>query len=311
MKIVKVLLAVLSFSIFISGCQKDPEAFIENKPPTVFAGRDTTVELIKSFSGLQLSGSANDTDGLVTGYLWSQYAGPNQSAIVSPASAATIVNGLTTGDYVFQLMAVDNDGATGLNFVSVKVIVPHVFIDTLNIKNNPTETVINSREAGNNATLQELPPSYWTNSGTSVETRALLKFDFSRIPAGATVTSAKLSLYAVPNPLNGDGVRAHYGSNNAVYIKRITANWNTSSLTWSNQPATSLSNQVELPATSDSFKDYPNLDVTKMVQDMVANGNYGMLLQLKNIQLYNIQNFASSKHADSSKHPKLIVEYTK
>lgn len=310
MKTFRFLVTLLSFSLLLSSCQKDPEECIENKPPTVFAGNDTTIELSKSVSSLQLSGAAKDTDGVVVGYLWSQYSGPNQSEIVSPASSTTTVNGLTAGDYVFQLMAVDDDGATGLDLVSVKVRAPQVFTDTFNVKNNPTETVINSREAGNNATLQELPPSYWTSGGSWVETRALLKFDFSAIPSGATIVSAKLNLYAVPNPLNGDGVHAHSGTNNAVYIRRITSGWNTASLTWANQPTTSQANQVELPATTNSFKDYTNLDVTALVQDIVSNTNYGMMLQLKSLEYYNIQNFASSKHADASKHPKLIIEYT-
>lgn len=310
MKMVKTILTALVVPLIFTSCQKDPEEFIENKPPKVFAGKDTTLQLTKSLNSIELTGSATDSDGVVVGYIWSQVSGPDGTVIISPGSATTFVKGLESGNYVFQLMAVDNKGATGLNSVSVNVLAPTVFTINLKPASNPNETVINSIELGNNNSLQELPPSFWTNSGSSVETRALLKFDLSNIPSGAVIVSAKLSLYAVPNPVNGDGVHAHSGSNNAVYIRRITTNWATSNLSWSNQPATSQLNQVELPATSNSSQDYTNLDVSNLIQDMVSNDNYGIMLQLKEPILYNIQNFASSKHADASKHPKLVVEYS-
>ena len=310
MNMVKIVLTALMLPLVFVSCQKDPEKFIENKPPKVDAGKDTTIELTKLSNSIQLSGISSDTDGTVVGYIWSQVSGPNESIIVSPGSANTLVKGLEVGNYVFQLMAVDDKGATGVNSVSVNVLAPKVFTVNLNPTDNPNETVINSVEVGNNDRLQELPPSYWTNGGSSVETRALLKFDLSNIPSGATIVSAKLSLYAVPNPVNGDGVHAHSGSNNAVDIRRIATNWSTSNLSWANQPATSQANQVELPSTSNSSQDYINLNVTDLIQDMVSNGNYGMMLQLKDLTLYNIQNFASSKHADASKHPKLVVEYS-
>lgn len=310
MRIVKLFLALFAFPLVFISCEKTPDELLNNQPPKVDAGRDTTITLSKLVNSIQLSGSATDTDGTVVGYIWSQVSGPSESTIVSPGSAKTLVKGLADGDYVFQLMAVDNEGATGVNSVSVNLISPQVITVNLNPSNNPTETVINSLEPGNNDRLQELPASYWTNGGSPVEVRSLFKLDLSGIPSGATIVSAKLSLYAVPNPVNGDGVHAHYGSYNAIYIRRITGDWSVSDLSWNNQPATSQVNELELPATNNCFQNYINLDVTDLVNDMLLNGNYGMMLQLKDLNLYNIQNFASSKHTDASKHPKLILEYT-
>src|SRR5215217_8299098 len=163
MKTSKIILAVSVFSLIFFSCTKDPKEFIENNPPKVYAGKDTSIALSKLVDSIQLSGTATDSDGLIVGYIWSQVSGPNESVIVSPGSATTIVKNVEAGTYVFQLMAVDNKGATGVNSVSVNVLAPKVFTVNLNPTNNPNETVINSLEAGNNNRLQELPPSYWTN----------------------------------------------------------------------------------------------------------------------------------------------------
>lgn len=311
MKILRFCLTLSTCSLLLAGCQKDPEKFVENKPPTVSTGNDTTIELSKAVHSIQLNGSATDSDGTVVSYLWSQVSGPNEATLLSPGSASTVADSLTAGSYVFQLMAVDNKGATGIKSVVVTVFPPQIISINFNLTNNPTETVIGSIYNGNNVQLQELPALYWTNNGIPVESRALLKFDFSSIPSDATIVSAKLSLYAITNPLNGDQVHSDYGSDNAVYIRRITADWNTATLNWTNQPGTTPTNQVVLPATSNSYQNYIDLNVTDLVQDLVTSGNYGMMLQLKNLSLYNIQNFGSSKYADATKHPKLIIEYSK
>lgn len=283
-----------------------------NKVPLVNAGRDTTYDLTGAIpDSIHLSGSATDVDGTVVSYLWSQVSGPGAAIILNPGATSSYVIGVQSGEYVFQLTALDNNGATGVKMVRITVINPKTETIALNPSNNQDETVINSLQAGNNPSLQELPAAYWTNGGNAVETRSLLKFNLSGIPATATIKSAKLSLYAVPHPVNGDGVHADLGSDNAVYIRRITANWSSANLTWSNQPGTTPANQVLLPVTTNNWTDYTDLDVTGLIQDMVANGNFGMLLQLKTLNLYNIQNFASSKYSDASKHPRLTVEYTK
>ena len=53
-----------------------------------------------------------------TGYSWTQISG-NSVTISSPSSAKTIVTGLTTGSYTFQLTVTDNLGATGSSTMNV------------------------------------------------------------------------------------------------------------------------------------------------------------------------------------------------
>ena len=190
-----------------------------------------------------------------------------------------------------------------------------IYRDTVSLTfqpcDNPTETVLASNFSSSNAMLKELPSGYWTAGGNNAEIRSLLKFNLSPVQSNRTILSAQLSLYAVPDPINGNLVQAHSGNNNAILIQRITSDWSVATLTWSNQPQTTTQNQVELAHTSEHFKNYANVDVTSMVRAMYTTGNYGMLLRLKNLDLYNIQNFASSKHVNAALRPKLVVTYTK
>ncbi len=70
---------------------------------------------------VNLIGNGMDSDGVVSAYLWSQVSGPNESIIENPGASTTRVAFSKSGSYLFQLMVVDNSGATGLDTVSVLV----------------------------------------------------------------------------------------------------------------------------------------------------------------------------------------------
>jgi hypothetical protein len=283
-----------------------------NLPPVVNPGNDTTVTLASSTAdSVRLIGSAGDLDGIVVGYLWSQVSGPNTALIKTPGSPSTAISGIVAGTYVFQLMAIDNKGATGIKSITVTVVMPPPV--TLNLKpnQNPTEGYIHSMTPGEaaNMTTPELNVSAWTNGGIPQDLRSLLKFDLSNLPAGAKITSAKLSLYSSPNPYSGNQIDANFGNNNTLLIQRITSNWN-SSVTWNTQPSIDISSQIIIPHTNQSKLDLIDVDVTTLVKDMVQKGNYGFLLRLQNEVIYTSRLFASSKHPNSAKHPKLVLQYT-
>lgn len=120
MKILKAIISFVCLSLLFVACQKDD---VDNKPPVVNAGKDTTITLnVSTGNNVRLSGSATDADGSVISYLWSQVSGPNRANIETPGSTTTIVNGLISGVYVFQLMATDDDGAVGSKAISVTII---------------------------------------------------------------------------------------------------------------------------------------------------------------------------------------------
>lgn len=139
--------------------------------------------------------------------------------------------------------------------------------------------------------------------------RMAVKFDFGNIPSNATVVSANLYLYSNTPPENGNLIDANFGTNNALLLQRITAAWVPASTTWANQPTVSTTDQIIIPATTQSVLDL-NIDVTGLVSTMVAGTNNGFLLRLQNEVAYNSRQFVSSYHATKvDKHPKLVIVY--
>ncbi len=89
-----------------------------NQNPIANAGLDKNITLPNST--VTFTGSGTDADGTIASYTWTKLSGPS-ATIVSPSSATTVVNGLTAGNYVFQLTVTDNLGATGTDTVNVTV----------------------------------------------------------------------------------------------------------------------------------------------------------------------------------------------
>jgi hypothetical protein len=148
-----------------------------------------------------------------------------------------------------------------------------------------------------------------TSSGTFYLGRSLIQFDLSSIPSTTTITSAKLSLY--DDPTSSQGTHDQTSGSNAAYLARIVSSWTESTVTWTNQPSTTSTNEVTLPASTSSNQDYTDIDVTSLVQDQISNPStsYGFMLSLVTEVQYRGLVFASSDHATTAKHPKLVVTY--
>lgn len=295
-------------SLLFSSCTK--EEILNNKVPIANAGDDLNVE-ISPEDILSLSGSGSDTDGEVVAYLWSQVSGPNDAKFINNGSAETRVGSLIPGVYVFQLMVIDDQGATGVDNVTVTVKWKTVTL-SLRPANNPNEVHF----LGGNGIDQAAPHALefgaaaWTIGGVQMAIHGIFKFDLSSIPASATITSAKLSLYSNPIPLNGNLTTANAGTQNAMLIQRVTNSWSAAGLTWANQPATTTEHQVEIPHTDLPFLDLVDVDVTELVKQMTgSNENYGFGIRLKQETIYNSRIFCSSKNPDATKHPKLEAVY--
>lgn len=87
--------------------------------PVVNAGIDQYIT--QPTSSVTLIGSATDTDGTISSYLWSKESGPS-ATITSPTNSTTTITGMSsTGTYVFKLTATDNSGLTGFDTVNVIV----------------------------------------------------------------------------------------------------------------------------------------------------------------------------------------------
>ncbi|MDQ4141511.1 MAG: T9SS type A sorting domain-containing protein [Bacteroidota bacterium] len=81
----------------------------DNQLPVASAGENSTVYL--PTSSIVLNGSGSDTDGNVTGFLWTQISGPNSATFSSKTIAKPTVSNLMVGTYVFSLTVMDNDNA--------------------------------------------------------------------------------------------------------------------------------------------------------------------------------------------------------
>jgi hypothetical protein len=139
----------------------------------------------------------------------------------------------------------------------------------------------------------------------------LIKFDLSSIPANATILSADLYMYSDTIPKNGDLVNANSGVDNSFVVQQVASSWDPTTVTWFNQPTGSTTNQVVVPHTPLSFLNV-DINVKDMISSMVStNTNYGFKLSLVNEVLYTSRIFCSSYYSDATRHPRLVVKYSK
>lgn len=137
--------------------------------------------------------------------------------------------------------------------------------------------------------------------------RGMLDFDLSAIPEGTTIIEANLSLFFYSNPDFTQQV-----GDNDLLIQRIVEDWVEAEVNWINQPITSTLNEVTLPSSESLVQDYPNINVTDLVQDMIDNSSmsFGFMLKMIEEEPYKGLTFASSEHIDSTLHPTLEIIYS-
>jgi hypothetical protein len=167
--------------------------------------------------------------------------------------------------------------------------------------------------------LDEIVVGRWNSNFGGVATeRSYLKFTgLKDIPSNATVTSAKLYLYGKSSSItypNGNSTfpGSPNGDNTSV-IQRVTgADWTESVISWNTMPAASDVNQVTIPASTSQWNYSVTVDVTALVQEMVAHPstNYGFMLRLANEAASRSLIFASSEYAVTTSRPKLVVDAT-
>ncbi|MEO5561773.1 MAG: DNRLRE domain-containing protein [Chitinophagaceae bacterium] len=312
------------FMFLIFGCSKTKL----NNVPVADAG--PTVSILFPVDSVSLIGNGNDADGIITGYLWSKVSGPTIPSIHTPGQATTKITGLVAGTYYFQLMVIDDDGATGLDTVSVTVL-PSV-IKTLTLQPGPEEgldALVYIRNGDNNSVNENIGThpalvymrwTWYANGFGEGSVRSYLKFaGLSTVPANAEILSAKLSLYGP----SSDGFAPHgnshypgspyygYAPENMGWVQQVTANWNESTITWNNKPGTTITNRVALPTTTTLWNfNATDIDVTSMVNSIVStNSNFGFCLLLQNEAIYRSVIFASSDATNAVLRPKLVVTY--
>lgn len=301
---------LVTSSLLLSACKKDDPPAVP-KAPVAIAGTSQTIKL--PLNTVNVTGSGTSDGGKIVGYLWSLNSGPNVPVITSPASFSTTIKGMIAGDYIFQFLAIDDKGLTGVDTMMVQVMPSAEMTLSLQPANNKDEIYFLGQLSGAGH-VQNTPPEMgvvaWTINGAESVMRTALKFDLSTIPSNAMIVKATLSLYSTPDPINGDHSAANAGSDNTMFIERITSSWSSSSLTWTTQPKATATNRITVASTSQAFLDLTDMDVSLLVKEMIkTNNNHGFWLRLKDENIYKSRLFSSSKHADAKKHPKLVVVY--
>ena len=301
-------LGIICFSILVTtSCIKEIQ---QPMPPMVEAGPNMSIK-VSSDSVLLTSHTTND-NGQIASYLWTKESGPGTPEILSPISASTWVKGLKTGSYTFRISVKNVDGEVAADTVAVEVLAVDTVTFAAAPTNNPTEVHLFGNENGIDQThpgAPEIMGASGTYLGDPVNIRALLSFDLSTIPEGAKIVSAKLTLFSNPTPLNGIDGNPNYGSDNTLLIQRVENAWDYQNINWLNQPSGLAADQIEIPHTDEPTLDLVDVDVKKLVEAMMADGNNGFLIKLKTEAIYNFRIFCSSKYVDATKHPKLEVVY--
>lgn len=159
-----------------------------NQPPVANAG--TTQSITLPQNSVTLMGSAADADGTVVSVVWSQVSGPSAATITSPESLNTQVNNMVAGDYVFQLLVTDDDGASAFDHILIQV--------------SPAPNQRPVANAGPDQTIQ-LPAEYGQLQGSGTDNDGtIVSYGWRLIsgPSGGAITNPleATTLIVVLNP---------------------------------------------------------------------------------------------------------------
>lgn len=149
----------------------------------------------------------------------------------------------------------------------------------------------------------------WTYGGTPGTVRNLIDFDLKQIPKNAKIKKASLSLYAWDNDNKEFGQHSTLSGPNTCFLYRVTSPWDEEEVTWNKHPNYTEENRITIPSSDFPTQNYPEINVTSLIEDMIAmpQTSYGFLLKLETEEHYRMMNFCSSDHSNSNLRPKLTV----
>ncbi len=182
----------------------------------------------------------------------------------------------------------------------------NIEIGTASIK----DAYINIVNNFSNGDSEGLVAAVWTYSGEFGMGRSLIGFDLSELGEDIIVVDARLNLYH--NPTTSHIGHSTIGGDNSGMIFRITEQWDEHQVNWINQPSTTNTHAIYIPAPPNDTADFLNVDITPIIQDMIRHPETsdGFMIKLFNEDtLYRSLSFASSDYPFDSLHPTILITY--
>ncbi len=253
-----------------------PETTIGSNPPA------TTTQTNASF---EFAGTDNRTP---SGSLTFECRLDNGSYAACTTPKA--YTGLATGSHTFSVRAKDAAGNTDLSPATYTWTIQS---QTVNCGTQQTLTAngdswVDSGSTGSNKGSDSIL-KVMSKSGGNL--RALVRFNLPTMPAGCSVESATLRMYAK----SAAGGRT-------LQVLRLGGSWTEGGVTWANQPATTGS-----AVTTTSGTGYREWNVAGMVQGMYTGSNNGFLVRDASENQDAEQQF-NSREASTDR-PQLVLKF--
>jgi hypothetical protein len=243
----------------------------------------------------------------------------------NPAGAEVYLDGIDTGDITPYTLAHISAGehVVKLEYPSYKWRSETVTVTAgeityinwaLTYTATQTLTLQPEEDAGKSIFVDQHTPgnNYSTNPLLSTNgdlsagaKRTYIQFDLGSIPSTALIINASLGLYYMDSWEVAAGL---------VGVYRVTGNWNESTTTWNNQPATDASPMITVMVPAAATDDFIYWDIKALAQEWV-NGdiaNQGVMLRDTDETTSEGWKFFSSSNLNPlymDQCPKLIITY--
>jgi hypothetical protein len=168
----------------------------------------------------------------------------------------------------------------------------------------------NNAQAG----VKDVEVFAWTATSAGVPNfngRTAMKFNLSGIPAGATITSAKVYFTATPVNNIRTNQPTYTTNTNASLLQKITSSWTETAATWNTQPTVTTTGQKTQAKSTTDNQNY-QVDIADFVQFWVnkPDSNFGMMYRIQTELPYNCLVFYGGNAATVSNRLRIDVCYT-